>query len=43
MMMLTGRAETPKVMDMSTSNKRPPIRIENATQRGLKQVCCNEN
>jgi hypothetical protein len=37
--MLTGKAETPRVMDISTSNTRPPIRIENATQRGLKQPC----
>jgi hypothetical protein len=37
--MLTGKAETPRVMDISTSNKRPPVRIENATQSGLKQPC----
>lgn len=37
--MLTGRAETPSVMDIRTSNKRPPIRIVHATQSGLKQPC----
>ena len=30
----TGSAETPRVIDISTSNRRPPIRIEKATQRG---------
>lgn len=38
-MMLTGRAETPRVTEISTSSKRPPMRIEKATQRGLKQRC----
>jgi hypothetical protein len=33
--MFTGSAETPRETDISTSNKRPPIRIANATQRGL--------
>jgi hypothetical protein len=32
---LTGSAETPRETDISTSNKRPPIRIANATQSGL--------
>ena len=41
--MFTGSAETPNVMDMSTSNKRPPMRIENATQRGLKHPCHEKN
>lgn len=35
--MLIGSAETPRVMDINTSNNRPPIRIENATHRGLTQ------
>jgi hypothetical protein len=33
--MLTGSAETPRETDISTSNKRPPIRMANATQSGL--------
>lgn len=37
--MLTGSAETPRVTDMRMSNRRPPMRIANATQRGLKHVC----
>lgn len=32
---LTGSAETPRETDISTSNKRPPIKIANATQSGL--------
>jgi hypothetical protein len=35
--MFTGRVETPRETDISTSNKRPPIRIANATQSGLNQ------
>jgi hypothetical protein len=35
--MFTGRAETPRERDISTSNKRPPIRIANATHSGLNQ------
>lgn len=41
-MMLTGSAETPRVTDINTSNNKPPIRIENATHRGLKQPCHKE-
>ena len=41
--MLTGKAETPRVMDISTSNKRPPVRIENATQSGLKHPCFEDD
>ena len=37
--MLTGSAETPRETDISTSNKRPPIRIANATQSGLNHPC----
>lgn len=37
--MFTGNAETPREMDIRTSNRSPPIRIENAIQRGLKQPC----
>jgi hypothetical protein len=33
--MFTGSAETPRETDIRTSNKSPPIRIANATHRGL--------
>lgn len=39
MIMLTGSADTPSVIDINTSSIRPPIRIENATHRGLKHPC----
>lgn len=39
MMMFTGSAETPRETEISTSSKSPPIRIANATQSGLKQLC----
>jgi hypothetical protein len=42
MIMLTGTAEMPRVADISTSNSRPPMRIENATQSGLIQPCNKE-
>lgn len=42
MIMLTGSAETPSVTDINTSKKRPPMRIEKATQSGLKQPCFKE-
>lgn len=34
--MFTGNAETPRDMDIRTSSRSPPIRIENAIQSGLK-------
>lgn len=37
MIILTGSAEIPSVTDINTSKKRPPMRIEKATQSGLKQ------
>jgi hypothetical protein len=37
--MLIGSAETPREIDISTSNKRPQIRMANATQRGLNHPC----
>lgn len=40
--MLTGRAETPSVIDIKISNSKPPMRIENANQSGLKQPCYME-
>lgn len=39
MIMFIGRAETPKVMEISTSKTRPPMRIESATQTNLKEFC----
>lgn len=43
MMMFTGNAETPRTIDISTSNRRPPMRIDKATQSGLKQPCCRND
>lgn len=40
-MMFTGSAETPSVIDINTSRNRPPMRIQNATQSGLRQPCTN--
>lgn len=43
MIILTGRAETPRVIEISTSKRSPPIRIENATQSGLKHPCYTDD
>lgn len=40
-MMFTGSAETPSVMDINTSRNRPPMRMQNAIQSGLRQPCTN--
>lgn len=43
MIILTGRAETPRVIEINTSKRSPPIRIENATQSGLKHPCYTDD
>lgn len=43
MIMLTGSADTPSVMDINTSSIKPPIRIENATHSGLKHPCDHDS
>lgn len=42
MIILTGRAETPKETDTNTSNSSPPIRMQKANHIGLKPLCCED-